>query len=35
MHDALFVRGFEGVGDLAGDGERFVERNRAALDAVG
>ena len=35
MNDVLGVGGFEGVGDLAGDGERFFERDRAAVYAVG
>ena len=35
MDDALVVRGFEAVGDLPGDLERLVERNRALLDPLG
>ena len=35
MHDALFVRGFERIGDLACDGQRLLDRNRAPLDALG
>ena len=35
MHDVFFVRGFEGIGDLLRDGERFFEGNRALPDSVG
>ena len=34
VNDALLVRGFERLGDLLRDGQRFVERNRAARDAL-
>ena len=34
MDDALLVRGFERLGDLPGDGQRFVERDRATRDAL-
>ena len=34
MNDPLLVRGFEGFGDLPGDGQRFIERDRAAGDAL-
>ncbi len=34
MDDALLVRRFERVGDLFRDRQRFVERNRAARDAL-
>ncbi len=34
MDDARFVRGFERVGDLAGDVQGFVERNGAFGDAL-
>ncbi len=34
MDDTLLVRRFEGLGDLLGDGEGFVERDRASLDAI-
>ena len=34
MDDALLVRGFERVGDLLRDRQRFVERDRAARDAL-
>ena len=33
MRDALLVRGFERVGDLPGDRQRFLQRDRALLDA--
>ena len=35
MNDPLFVRGFEGFGDLLGDGQRLIDGNRAARDALG
>ena len=35
VDDALLVRGFERIGDLARDGERLLERNRALLDPLG
>ncbi len=35
VDDALLVRGFEGFGDLFGDGERLIDRNRTLRDAVG
>ena len=35
MDDPLLVRRFERVGDLPGDRQRFVERERAACDPVG
>ena len=31
---ACFVRGFESFGDLPGDGQRLVERDRALGDAI-
>ena len=34
MDDALLVRGFERLGDLLRDRQRFVERNRAARDPL-
>ena len=34
MHDALRVRGVERVGDLRAELEHFVERQRAARDAI-
>ena len=34
MDDALLVRGFERVGDLLRDRQRFVERDRAARDPL-
>ena len=34
VDDALVVRGFEAVGNLPGDLERLVERNRALLDPL-
>ena len=34
VDDALLVRGFEGFGDLLGDGERFINRNRTLGDAI-
>ena len=34
MNDPLFVRGLEGFRDLLRDGQRFVERNRAAGNAL-
>jgi hypothetical protein len=35
VDDALVVRGFETVGNLSGDLQRLVERDRALLDALG
>ena len=35
VNDALFVRGFERVGDLAGDGESLVNRNGSRRDTFG
>ena len=35
MDDALLVRGFERLGDLPRDRQRFVERQRPARDALG
>ena len=35
MHDAAFVRGVEGVGHLARNPSRFVERDRAVHETVG
>ena len=35
MDDALLVRGFERLGDLPRDGQRFVERKASARDALG
>ena len=34
VNDALFVRGFERLGDLLRDGQRLVERDRAPRDAL-
>ncbi len=34
MDDPLLVRGFERLGDLLRDGQRFIERDRAARDAL-
>ena len=34
MDDALLVRGFEGFGDLLGDGQGFVERDGTLADTV-
>ena len=34
VDDALLVRGFECLGDLPGDGQRLVERNRASRDTL-
>ena len=33
MDNALFVRRFQGLGDLAGNPQRFIQRNGAAGDA--
>ncbi len=33
VDDALFVRGFEGCGDLSGDAQRLIERQRAFGEA--
>ena len=35
MDDSLLVRRLEGLGDLAGDGEGLVERERPALQPLG
>ena len=35
MHDPLLMRGFERLGDLPRDGQRFIDRNRALRDSVG
>jgi hypothetical protein len=35
MNDSLLVRGLEGLGDLPGNGQRLVERQRTASDTVG
>ena len=35
MNDALLVRRFQRLGDLPRDGQRLVEWNRPACDAVG
>ena len=35
VDDAALMRGFEGLGDLLGDGQRLIERNRTLSDAVG
>ena len=35
MHDSLLVRGFERIGDLPRDIDRFVERNGTLSDSVG
>ncbi len=35
MNDALVVRGGEGVGDLRGQSQRIVGRDRPALDPIG
>ena len=32
MDDPLFMRRLQGLGDLPGDRERFIERNRSARD---
>ena len=34
MDDAGFMRRFKGFGNLLGDREGFVERNRPLLDAI-
>ena len=34
MDDAVIVRGFQGISDLFGDGQQFVQRHRASRDAV-
>jgi hypothetical protein len=34
VHDALFVRGFERLGDLARDGDGFVNRYRTAAQPL-
>ena len=34
MNDALLVRGFERLGDLLGDRQRLVDRDRAVRDAL-
>jgi len=34
MHDALFVRGFERLGDLSRDGQRLVDRDGALDNAI-
>ena len=34
MNDALLVRGFQGLRDLLRDGQRFIERDRAARDPL-
>ena len=34
MNDPLFVRRFKGLGDLAGDGEGFIERDWPFGDAI-
>ena len=34
MDDAVLVRGLKRLGDLCGDGQRLVERDRAARDAL-
>ena len=34
MDDALLVRRFQRLRDLPGDGQRFVERDRATRDAL-
>ena len=34
MHDAVFVRGFEGLGNLARDDESFVQRDGPSGEAV-
>jgi hypothetical protein len=35
VDNALLVGGFEGIGDLAGDRERLVQRDRACFDPLG
>jgi hypothetical protein len=35
VHDPVLVRGFESVGDLAGDRQRFVRRHRASSNSLG
>ena len=34
MDDALLMRCFEGFGDLLGDGEGFIERDRTLFDPI-
>ena len=34
MNDPLFMRGFECVSDLLRDGQRLIEWNRAARNAL-
>ena len=34
VNDALLVRGFERLGDLSGDRQRFVDGNRTACDPL-
>ena len=34
MHDALLVRGLEGVGDLPGNPQRFLERDGPLVDPI-
>ena len=35
MNDALLVRRFQRLGNLSGDRQRLVDRNRAGRDAIG
>ncbi len=35
MHDALLMGGFERVGNLAGDAESVLDRQRASVEALG
>ena len=35
MHDATFVGGLEGLGDLPGDAEGLVDRQRPAPESIG
>ena len=35
MNDALLVRGFERIGGLLRNRDRFIERDRAAGDSIG
>jgi hypothetical protein len=34
VDDALLMRGFEGLGDLLRDGQRFAEGDRSTRDAL-
>ena len=35
MDDPLFVRDFQRLGDLRGDGQRLIDRDRPLSDAIG